>query len=413
MNTTTHIIRYLTAGILVAILGGLLGWYVFVHRQVATTTATDAARGLGTTQTFGSSNGSTYQNTLTSLGNGSSTVATGATGKQAPRLWEVTSSPVAGMGFIASTTRLDFVERATGNILEADPQQTKVTRITNTLFPKVYEAQFAQSGQVVLRSLSDSGAITTFLGSVASSSADQINTPVALTGIYLPQNIRSITVRNSTSQLFFLSPVSGGVSGITTDWKAAAQKKIFASALTGWQSQWLDDGKTYITQNATDGVNGYAFQLGADGSMTPILTGTPGLSVLPRSGSQAIIYSASSNGSVSLYAKQSSGASVEVLPISTVADKCVWSPWQELIAYCAVPAAISSNTFLRDWYAGIVHTQDSWWKIDVSAGTAERFYAVDSKYSLDVTNPMIDRGGGYIAFINNLDKSLWMLKIDQ
>jgi hypothetical protein len=413
MNTATHIVRYIAAGILVAILGGLLGWYVFIHRQVATTASTDAARGLGTTQTFGSGNGSAYQNTLTGLASGSSTVSTGATGKQAPRLWEVTPLPVAGMGFVASSTKIDFVERATGNVLEADPLRTNVTRITNSLFPKVYEAQFTQTGQVLLRSLSESGAVTTFIGSVATSSPDQINTPVALTGVTLTQNIRTVAVRSGTSQLFFISPVSGGVSGVTTDWKGVVQKKVFASVLTGWQAQWLDDGKIYITQNASDNVNGYAFQLGTDGSLNPVLGATPGLVVLPRSGSQAIIYSASYNGAVTLYAKESSGASVEVLPISTVADKCVWSPWQELIAYCAVPAVIDSNTFLRDWYAGIVHTQDSWWKVDVSAGTAERFYAVDPKYSLDVVNPTIDRGGGYIAFINNLDKSLWMLKIDK
>lgn len=412
MNTATHIFRYIVAAILVAILGGLVGWYVFVHRQVATTSANDAARGFGSTQTFGSANGSTYQNTLANIGNGSSTVATGASGKQAPRLWEVTPSPVAGMGFVASSTRLDFVERATGNILEADPLLSKVTRVTNTLFPKVYEAKFTQSGRVMLRSINDSGAATTFLGIVATSSPEQINTPVALTGLYLTTNIRTVAVRNLTSQIFFLTPIGGGVSGVTTDWKNAAQKKIFASALTGWQAQWLDDGKVYITQNAGDDITGYAFRINSDGSMTSLL-GAPGLVILPRSGSDALLYSTSSNGGVALYAKTSTSEAPVLLPISTVASKCVWSPWLELIAYCAVPDAIASRTFLHDWYAGIVHTKDSWWKVDVRTGTTERFFVPNTNTSLDVTEPVIDTGGGYIAFLNNLDRSLWMLKIDQ
>ncbi|MDB5238234.1 MAG: hypothetical protein JWM46_504 [Candidatus Kaiserbacteria bacterium] len=413
MNTANHIVRYLAAAIIVALIGGLIGWYVFVHRQVAATDATDAARGFGQTSSFGASNGSTFQNTAAGFQSSSSTVATGATGTQAPRLWQVTSSPVAGMGFIASTTRLNFVERATGNVLEADASQTKVTRLTNTLFAKIYEARFTQSGQVLLRAVTEGGAVTTFLGTMATSSSDQINVPVALTGIYLAQNIRTVAVRDSSAQLFFISPLSGGASGITTDWKGVVQKKIFSSALVGWQARWLNDGKIYLVQNATDNVNGSAFQLGATGTLTPLLTTLPGLTVLPRSGSSALLYSTSDNGTLTLFAKASASENAVALPIHTVADKCVWSPWTELVAYCAVPASVGTNTFLQDWYAGAVHTQDSWWKVDVTAGTAEQLYATDPKYALDVQDPVIDLGGAYIAFINNLDRSLWMLKIDK
>jgi hypothetical protein len=119
------------------------------------------------------------------------------------------------------------------------------------------------------------------------------------------------------------------------------------------------------------------------------------------------------------------------LPIKTISEKCVWAPsnapqsgapgghsvaqnviaGKELVAYCAVPVSPVSGTYLRDWYRGAVHSEDSWWKVDVSAGTVERIFSPDANLSLDVENPSIDGNGSYIAFMNAADKSLWMLRI--
>ena len=418
MQTNSNIFKYILAGIVVVILGGVAGWYVFIQRQIATTQATDAARGLGTTApsfssgsgqsgVFGGSAGNSSGFTVS----GTSTIQTGNAGSAAPRLWHITTSPVAGIGFSASSTLLYFVERSNGNMLSADQSLSKITRITNTLFPKVYEAYFSDDGSVVLRWITDAGSISTFAGHAASTSRE-VGAPGELEGIALASNIASIAVKSNTSQLFWLLPGGlNGVTGITSDWKGGSQKKLFASGLRGWRTTWLPDGMIYLLQNPTDDLPGYAFRLSTSGTLTPVLSGIPGLTVLPRTNSTALLYGSSAGGLLSLYTQTDDTASPVRLSVRTVADKCVWAPGKALVAYCAVPQSLSSAAFLRGWYSGALHTADAWWKIDASAGTAEIVYRPDSNLTLDVENPVIDSTGNYIAFMNGVDESPWMLRI--
>ncbi|TSC61006.1 MAG: hypothetical protein Athens041674_904, partial [Parcubacteria group bacterium Athens0416_74] len=148
MKLKTPLLRYIVAAIIVVLLGGLGGWYMFINKQIDSTEARDAARGYGASQTFGDGIGSTINNLVGDviggiLGNDKDTNAASA-----PKLWQITRTPVAGHGFASSSPRLYFAERASGNILLADPTTTNVQRLTNTLIPKVLEAYFANDGSV-------------------------------------------------------------------------------------------------------------------------------------------------------------------------------------------------------------------------------------------------------------------------
>ena len=82
-----------------------------------------------------------------------------------------------------------------------------------------------------------------------------------------------------------------------------------------------------------------------------------------------------------------------------------------LVAYCAVPQFVTSNAFLNDWYRGAIHTSDSWWRVDVSADTVELIFAPETDTPIDVESPIMDDRGEHIAFINAIDKTLWLLRI--
>ena len=84
---------------------------------------------------------------------------------------------------------------------------------------------------------------------------------------------------------------------------------------------------------------------------------------------------------------------------------------KSLIVYCAVPQVSPDNNFLDRWYRGEVHTADSWWRVSVNANSAELLYTPGD--ILDVENPVIDGSGNYIAFINGIDKSLWLLRTNK
>jgi hypothetical protein len=230
--------------------------------------------------------------------------------------------------------------------------------------------------------------------------------------VFLPPDIHTLAVHPASQKLFWLLPEGNkGVAGITSDWKGGAQKRIFASALKGWHAQWLLDGRIYLLQNPTDDIAGYAFRMSGSGALESFLGGIPGLTILPKSGSSAFLYGSSQGGALSLFAQTSASSTPIRLPIRTVAEKCVWSPHKELVAYCAVPQVLSGAAFLQDWYEGTLHTQDVWWRVDAAAGTATLLYRPDPATALDIENPAIDTSGSYIGFMNATDKSLWLLKI--
>lgn len=405
------LLRYVVAALIIAILGALAGWYMFVRNQVADTNATDTARGFGTTASFGSSAGGTYDN----ISGGDGAMHSGGEKiTPAPRLWKITTTPVAGMGFAATSSRIYFVERATGNILIANPADSSVDRVTNTLFPKIHSAEFSGDGSVVLRFLNSAGTKTTFVGAVASTSIAS-STPKGLLGKTLPPEVRATAVRPNMPQLFLISSnTDGGVTGATASWDMTGQKQIFVSALSSWQPFLLSDGSIYISQSPADDLVGYAFSIGKAGELTSLVPGgAPGLTILPKTGSTALIYGSSQNGVLSLFVKASGNAAPVRLPLRTLADKCVWSPENGLIAYCATPVSGTQGTFIENWYMGTVHTTDVWWRVDGSSGTVEKFFTTDTSISLDVEHPIMDTSGAYITFINRRDGTLWLLRIAQ
>lgn len=410
MGKSTHIIQFLVAGVVVVLLGGLLGWYVFVNKNIEETKISDTARGFGTTPSFGNTIGSTYQNIVESL-MGGATSTPAHSGQGAPRLWHVSRNPTAGMGFASSSAQLFFAERSTGNILAADPSTSIIARLTNTLFPKIYDATFAGDGNVILRALSEEGLITSFAGTLASTSPslDPNAAPRELKGHYLPQNVTSVGVRGK-QLLYLVEDPDGGSALVQSDWKTSAPKKMFSSTLSDWSIDWLPDNRIILAQKPSDDIAGYAYEL-KGGSLVPLMENMSGLSIRGRANAEAILYSTSGNGSVTLFGRPRSNSSTAVLPIQTVADKCVWAPGAALVAYCAVPQSISSSAYLFNSYRGALHTSDSWWRIDVATGAAEMFYTPDSSLSLDIERPLIDTRGEYISFIDATDRSLWMLRI--
>ncbi len=415
------ILEFLLAALIVVSLGALSGWYFFLRGQTQTTQSQDAARGFGNAApTFGGALGSAYQNALSTFG--------GAKNPQSPQalpqLWQVDTTPVAGYGFVQSggATRLYFAERGNGYIFSADPSMQNVARLSNTLMPKTYEAFFSGDGSVVERSLDNAGAITTFVGALsASSSADSLK---ALGGTALAKNILTIAVSPVSNEVFYLARGSGGgAAGIRASWSGANQKRLFTSGLSDWRLLWLPDSaakgsaqsgeRIVLLESPADGVPGYAYELKKDGSLTSLLRDLAGLTISPRASSTALIYGTSGSGALSLFARVSASSSVVQFPIKTVAEKCVWAPSRELVAYCAVPSVAPSGDFLDGWYRGERHTADAWWRVDVSAGSAHLFYSPESSRALDVENPVMDADGKYIAFTNRADLSLWILRINQ
>jgi len=426
-------VRLLVGAMVILMLGGLVGWYFYLQAQKNTITTTDTARGTGTiAPSFEGTTGSTQANQAIAT-QAISTDIYHPTSTSTSVLWQVDGAPVAGMGFVhtAAGENLNYVERGNGYVFSADPRIESAVRVTGTLLPQVYEALIAEDGSVIERSIGASGAITTLLGTVSSSTPQSASTTVtnvsristnqqgvdtqlpALSGVYLSPGIQSIVMNHTTRSLFYLTAnAQGGVDGITQDWAGKKRSTIFSSTIRSWRPMMLDDGSIILTESPTSMFPGYSYRMDSKGNLTTLVRNIQGLTVLPKIGSPILLYGATSENGLALFARSTTTA--QALGLATTAEKCVWLPGKSEVAYCAVPSGTTPINYLDSWYQGSVHTSDDWWKVDVFAGTAVRIYSPSSNNtSLDVRDPVIDSSGNYIAFINATNESLWVLRVAQ
>lgn len=405
MQNAARIMKFVAAALIVIVLGGLVGWYYVVQSRIASTSATDTARGMGATPSFGGPAGSTFENTGSGFLTGTGDAAPGEV-RAAPRFWRISQTPVAGFGFASSSPRLYFADTATGNILEADPLTGATVRLTNTLFPKAFDAHFSESGAVVMRFM-EGELIRTYAGRIATStSSTTTSAPTQLIGTYLSPGITEIAVGAQESLVYIVEDASGA-SIVQSDWRGGAQKKLFTAPLKAWRVQSLGDGMVVLTQKASDGITGHAFTLSASGALAPLVENAAGLTTLAKDRSTLLYGTADTR--LSLFVR--TGGTDTSLPLQSTAEKCVWAHGTSLIAYCAVPRITGGARTLLERYQGVRHTSDTWYRVNIAAGTAEEIFAGDGSAAIDVEKPVIDVGNRYIAFTNAADKSLWMLRI--
>lgn len=415
MKLNTRFAWYATAIVVVAMLGALSGWYFFVRGQTRAISAADIARGFSANAPTGAPTGSTYQNIAQSASdwtNAPDETAAPSAVHAGTSLWHVDTTPVAGFAFTGagSSTTLSFVEQATGYVFAAHMAAHTIERRTNTLFPKTYEALFASDGHVLERGVDAAGAVTTFAGAVASTS----ETASELTGAYLDPDLVAVAASPAQRGIFFLEHNAPGVDGVRESWDGE-RTTVFSSAIADWRPYLLADGRVVLATKPADGIAGSAYVLSTSGTLTSLVRSVPGLTILPRASSTALLYGASTGAGLALYAEASTTAPATALPIRTVADKCAWVPATgALIAYCGVPTSVPAGNFLEDWYRGAVHTSDTIWRVDAAHGTAELAYTPDQGRSLDVADPVIttDASTTYIAFTDAHDGSLWLLRLD-
>jgi hypothetical protein len=463
-RTYSTIIIFIIIGLLVMGIGGIAGWVVVLHIKGQSLNLSDTLRGFGIGAPSGGENGSTYTNSIgdasgTRGGSGTPSGNSGTYGYDAqgkpldasgaatpgestttvsltdasssivkivvpktPRLWHVTKVPVAGYSFATSTPILYFTERASGYLFTADAIQGDVLRRTNTLMPKTYEAFLSRDGAAIYRSANEtSDTIQTYSGIMGSSSSANLGSFI---GVNLRNGIIAMDANPDAKVMFFLVSDTNGFTAYTEPWlsgKSGKEKQLFTTSIMSWRPIALSDGRLFVVQKAEDDAMGYAYEV-TDGTFKSMMRGAPGLTFLPLSNASTFIYGTSANGSLALFAQTST--STYAIPVKTTADKCVWAPFlakatkgkplSHQIVYCAVPSSVSGKKFLESWYIGAQHTSDSWWRIDVTSGeAAEIFSDASGGSSLDVIDATIDPSGNFLAFKNNVDASLWVLRINK
>lgn len=375
------------------LLVGLAGWYFFISSKTNQIENTDIARGFAIgVPSFSGSRGSTSENIA-----GSAEEPKPDEVQRPPRLWRVSSSPVAGAGF-TTEGKLRYVERSTGYVFDANPETGEVTRRTNRLMPKVYEADVGKEHAVLLRSINEDNAVITFIGELGTSTTDGF---VDLEGGTLDIPLSDITLDDDS--IVFLTDTGSKVHLIRAAYDGTDPEELLSLNVGSFLIH-NNPNRLILVERAASGVTGSAYEAGRN-NLTPLVRNVRGLTLRAHGSSTAILIGREES-TLMLSLRPSTDATSVELPIRTTADKCVFAPGVELIAYCAVPDEVPPE-FMTRYAQGLVHTTDAWHKVSL-AGT-EKFYMMED--AVDVENPLVDDSGAYMTFQNARDKSLWLLRI--
>lgn len=416
-------VTFIAGAIILGILAGLGLWYAVLQRKTGEIAAVDSGRGLGTSiPTFGGGLGSINTNISSSFsnpeGDGFEEMGQGTSTKEelatpAPHLWRLSVVPSAGVHAFTQTTSSStlfyFVERVSGNIFSANPHNGKVTRITNTLIPYVYEAYWINEKAVILRSVGSGGVAVTFLGEIKHSTSSVAE----LVGDYLEPGITAVATQPETDSYFTLVPTASGYIGIAT-MLGKDSTRVWESIAGGWQVTWEDPEVLSLVQYGSEAVAGTAYTLPihTKEALRPLIQSVAGLSASINKDGTAALFSESYVESLATFIKKS--GVITPLSIKTLGEKCVWSR-DSLFVYCAVPRSLPVVQLPDAWYRGEVHTSDDWYKVDSETGAASLMLSPENDFgvSVDVRNPSIEGGGEYITFIDSRTNTPWSLRIQK
>lgn len=411
MKKYLKLLEYAGIAAIVFLLIGLTGWYFFLRGETGNIEALDAARGFDiAVPSFTGSRSSTSENIAGGVG--TETLLTTPQEGKPPRLWRVSTSPIAGMNFLTGTSTLRYVERSTGHVYDVYPGSGTIARKTNTLLPKVYDAGIFGDGSFAMRMLHESGARLTLMGELGTTTEDNFST---LESTNLGENVISIAASSERPDAVLVASGANGGEVVRARVGSAPQRLVSLS-LSSLKPLLLADGRVFLAERPASGITGSAFEV-VSGALTPVLRNLPGLAVLPRPFSGALLYSTDDGSRLRLFVRAAAEASVSELSLATTADKCVWGratgTTTPLVAYCAAPQSPVPPFFTDFWLRGSVHTMDAWFTIDPAAAKTDAFFTPESSVAIDVERPVMDASGEYIAFMNARDKSLWILRIKE
>lgn len=342
-----------------------------------------------------------------------------------PLFLQLAKDPVAGAINVVrdGKTYVRYVLRENGFVFEVDPETAVSKQLTNTTIPRVYEASFGNEGNsVVLRylkrdTLSRIDVIKTYLANLElpTDSAD----PVAvgtLRGEYLPDNISALSISPDSKNLFYLLPISEGVSGTMVSLtNTQPPKEILRNAFSEWLPQLLNNGKVLLTTKASVKVPGYAYLYNPkDKSLERVVREKNGLTTQVNANGTYVLFSENIGNTPTVGIQKMGGFSSDEspIPLTTLPEKCAGAIIHDTL-YCGSFQSTGNINLPDEWYQGLISLNDTFWSIDTL--TQEINIIADPMESIqrnfDVTMPFIDNKETYFFFVDKNDSSLWSMRI--
>jgi hypothetical protein len=404
-------------GIVIVIVAlGLVSYYYFVFNKVDPTTGKKES--FREFLPFGKDTGSGSSATTSEGNDTGEQTGTSESGPAVPvalpALQQITAEPVAGEMILeepyATSSIVRYVERATGNIYDFSIATGTLSRTTNTTVPMIREALWNQNGTSLIMRFLDQGGdfIQSYYGTFnASVSATEGNRE--LTGDYLPSSIASVTSLGTSGKIFSIIAGQNGASGYVSAMNGSGRTLVFQSPIREWNTQGVDANTVALTTKPASYVQGFTYFYNiATASLTKVIGNVTGLTTLTSHDGSYVLFG-EDDGGYKLRILNVKNKSVRKVDLTTVPEKCAWSP-DDILIFCAVPNKVLDSDFLDLWHQGIVSTADNLWEINPVDGTTLKIEGMEDK-NIDAIDLVSDSSRSYLTFINKKDLSLWIFRM--
>jgi hypothetical protein len=308
---------------------------------------------------------------------------------------------------------LRYVERATGNVYQTFADKMDERKFTTTIIPEVYDAYLGNAGEsVAMRYLKeDEETIETFVGTLPTEVLGQDTSTSEITGSFLPENIKDISMSPDNSSMFYLFDTGDSMIGVTATSSGDKKNQIFSSPFTEWLSQWPNDRMITLTTKPSFNVPGYMYSLdSATKKMTKILGGINGLTTLTSPSGKLILYN---DNNLTLHVYNTDTENSVSVGIKTLPEKCVWDN-ASIMIYCSVPTYVDGTNYPDTWYQGETSFSDQIWKVNTENGNTTMVAdptSFSGGESIDGIKLSLSAIENYLFFVNKKDSYLWELNL--
>lgn len=315
------------------------------------------------------------------------------------RLRQLTTKPVAGAGFVGSST-IRYVEQGTGHVYEIDLTSLQETLISGTTLPQTTSAVFSQDGAYVAITTFSQDGTETIVGTVVS----DVHRGGELDGVALPKDAREIAFDATLPTLYYMLKNASGANGYAYNIQTEKSTEIFAIPLRDIRVLW--GNPLYVYTTPTIHQVGHVYKIGAKNALEYVTHGERGLVILKHAtGVIGTYFEGATHSNWYAPAGLTVTQSVPLIP-----EKCVADPLDPKTYFCSVPQDMGDGTFPDEWYMGTASYSDILWRVQTDASDALVLLDLEKESGqiIDVYKIGIDYLGIRLYLVNKNDNTLWL-----
>lgn len=238
--------------------------------------------------------------------------------------------------------------------------------------------------------------------------------PRPVRGIFLRNNIYSLSLSPNRSFIFYTIRTAEGSRGFIMNLDNQQEVEVFSSPFSQWLSSWGTDDLITLHTAASGLVDGFAYTLDVNTREFKRLTGDrTGLVPLQSPSGDYTLLSEGSQGDARLTIHRREDNTITDTNLRGLAEKCTWYTDEKI--YCAIPNDLDSSLVYPDaWYRGTFMSNDSIWKIDARSGQGTRIVdgVAFNGGGLDGIDIHVAEGENYLTVRNRADNILWGVDLE-